>query len=124
MKYKNILQIDDDFDDCDFFEQAIKTVTDAAFTSIQNPIDALHKLINGEINPDLIFLDINMPCMSGKEVLIEIKKRENTKNIPVILLSTSPLYSGEAKDSDVKDYLVKPNSLCELKNLLSKILLM
>ena len=124
MKYKNILQIDDDFDDCDFFEQAVKTVTDAAYTSIQNPIEALHKLIKGEINPDLIFLDVNMPCMSGKEVLIEIKKTENTKNIPVILLSTSPLHAQEAKDAGAKDYLVKPNSLCELKNLLSKILLM
>ena len=124
MKYKNILQIDDDFDDCDFFEQAVKTVTDATFTSIQNPIDALHKLTNGEINPDLIFLDINMPCMSGKEVLTEIKKRENIKDIPVILLSTSPLHAGEAKVSGAKDYLVKPNSLGELKNLLSKILLM
>ena len=122
MKYKNILQIDDDFDDCDFFEQAVKTVTDATYTSIQNPIDALNKLINGEINPDLIFLDINMPCMSGKEVLIEIKKRNNIKDIPVILLSTSSLHAGEAKASGAKDYLVKPNSLCELKNLLSKIL--
>ncbi|MFL9831746.1 response regulator [Flavobacterium sp. ARAG 55.4] len=124
MKYKNILQIDDDFDDCDFFEQAVKTITDAAYTSIQNPIDALHKLINGEINPDLIFLDINMPCMSGKEVLSEIKKSEKIKDIPVIFLSTSSLYAEDAIISGARDYLVKPNSISELRKLLSKILLM
>lgn len=122
MKYKNILQIDDDYDDCEFFEQALKTVTDAAYTSIQNPLDALRKLTSGEIKPDLIFLDINMPFMSGKEVLIEIKKREIIKNIPVILLSTSPLYAGEAKVSGAKHYLVKPSSFSELKNILIKIL--
>lgn len=122
MKYKNILQIDDDFDDCDFFEQAVKTLTDATYTSIQNPIDALQQLIKGKINPDLIFLDINMPRMSGKELLAEIKKRDNIKNIPVILLSTSPLFAGEPEVAGAKDYLVKPNTFDELKALLSKIL--
>lgn len=122
MRYKHILQIDDDFDDCEFFEQALRTVSNAAYTSIQNPIVALQKLINREISPDLIFLDINMPCMNGKEVLTEIKKSDIIKNIPVILLSTCPLFAGEAKVSGAKDYVVKPSSFNELINILKKIL--
>ncbi|MES2574427.1 MAG: response regulator [Bacteroidota bacterium] len=122
MKYRNILQIDDDSDDCEFFEQALRTISNAAYTSIQNPVDALRKLINEEIKPDLIFLDINMPFMSGKEVLTEIKKREIIKNIPVIFLSTSPLHGGETKFSGANDYLIKPNSFGELKTLLGRIL--
>ena len=119
MKYKNILQIDDDFDDCEFFEQALRMVSNARYTSVNNPLDALRKLINREIKPDLIFMDVNMPIMSGPELLSEIKKRDTTKNIPVIMLSTSPLLSkSQEKILGAKDYLVKPNTFNELKSLI------
>lgn len=119
MKYKNILQIDDDHDDCEFFEQALKTVSNASYTSVHNPVDALRKLINKEIKPDLIFMDVNMPYMSGPELLTEIKKRKVIQNIPVILLSTSPFLSRNyEKIAGAKDYLVKPNTFNELKNLI------
>lgn len=34
MKYNNILKIDDDYDDCEFFEQALKMVSTATYTSV------------------------------------------------------------------------------------------
>lgn len=46
MKYKNILQIDDDCDDCEIFEQALKTVSNASYTAVNNPVHALRQLIN------------------------------------------------------------------------------
>ena len=119
MKYNNILKIDDDYDDCEFFEQALKMVSTATYTSVNNPLDALRKLINKEIKPDLIFMDVNMPLMSGPELLNEIKKRETTKNIPVVMLSTSPLLSkNQNQVLGAKDYLVKPSTFNELKNLI------
>lgn len=39
--------------------------------------------------PDLVLLDINLPVKNGFEVLEEIKSNEKTKNIPVIMLTTS-----------------------------------
>jgi CheY-like chemotaxis protein len=39
--------------------------------------------------PDLIFLDINLPRVDGKEVLAKIKYDENLKMIPVVILTTS-----------------------------------
>ena len=39
--------------------------------------------------PDLILLDINLPLKSGHEVLQAIKSNEKTKQIPVIMLTTS-----------------------------------
>jgi CheY-like chemotaxis protein len=39
--------------------------------------------------PDIIFLDINLPRIDGKEVLTRIKNDENLKFIPVVILTTS-----------------------------------
>lgn len=41
------------------------------------------------VTPDLILLDINLPKISGKEVLDRIKHDETLRRIPVIVLSTS-----------------------------------
>ena len=72
--------------------------------------------------PDLIFLDINMPLMSGIELLAEIKKRDTIKNIPVIIFSTAPISESLAKILDAKDYVTKPSNFNELKNILKGIL--
>ncbi len=39
--------------------------------------------------PDLIMLDLNLPRKDGREVLAEIKKDEDLKSIPVVILTTS-----------------------------------
>jgi chemotaxis family two-component system response regulator Rcp1 len=39
--------------------------------------------------PDLILLDLNMPRMDGREVLMAIKKDESLRIIPVVILTTS-----------------------------------
>ncbi|MEP6803704.1 response regulator [Flavobacterium sp. FlaQc-47] len=124
MKYKNILQIDDDYDDCDFFSEALEEVSNAAYTAIHNPIQALQQLINQEIRPDLIFLDINMPIMTGIELLAEIKKKENISHIPIIIFSTSITteIKNQIKLLGAIDYYIKPNDFSSLKNLIRSLI--
>lgn len=121
MKYKNILQIDDDYDDCNFFLEALEEVSAAAYTAIHNPVQAIQKLVNNEIHPDLIVLDINMPIMNGLEVLHEIKRKEIIKNIPVIIFSTSipPEVKNKMKDLGIIDYFIKPSDFNVLKKILT-----
>ena len=39
--------------------------------------------------PDLILLDLNMPCMDGRECLAELKQDEALRDIPAVILTTS-----------------------------------
>lgn len=82
---------------------------------------ALEKLRSGEIDPDLIFLDINMPIMDGWEFL-DACIEENRDTIPVFLLSSSinPADKARAMNySQVHGFLSKPFTSQKLDDVLS-----
>lgn len=51
--------------------------------------EALESLSKAELRPALILLDLNLPGLDGRGFLVEIKRVERLKSIPVIILSTS-----------------------------------
>lgn len=59
--------------------------------------------------PDLILLDIIMPKMGGFEVMEEMQKDEELKQIPVIVISNSgqPVELDRAKKLGARDWLIK-----------------
>ena len=69
-----------------------------------------------EITPDLVILDWMMPLMSGIEVCRQLKTRDDTKNIPVIMLSarSEEVDTVRGLETGADDYVVKPYSLREL----------
>ena len=62
--------------------------------------------------PSLILLDLNMPQMTGGEVLAEIKKDPSLACIPIVVLTTSkaPKVIGQTAGLGVNGYIQKPNS--------------
>ena len=62
-----------------------------------------------EIKPDLVLLDIVMPRMGGLEVMEEMQKDQELKNIPVIVVSNSgqPVELDKAQKLGARDWLIK-----------------
>ena len=125
MRYNNILLIEDDEDDQEIFQAALDKVEGSIqCTALDNAREALHLLHNKEIEPDLIFLDLNMPVMNGQQFLTEIKKDNTLKKIPVIILSTSSHKATieMTKELGAKDFVSKPDKFEDLITTLRSIL--
>lgn len=69
--------------------------------------------------PDLIFMDLVMPGLSGFETITKLRAMSNIKNTPIIVISgnKSPEDETKAKALDVSAYLVKPLIADELSAL-------
>ena len=76
----------------------------------QDGIEALEILSKRYSEIDLILLDWNMPELSGFDVLVEIKKDDKYKNIPVMMVTTEGQKSSiiAAVKAGASNYLTKP----------------
>jgi CheY-like chemotaxis protein len=113
-KSLGILLIDDDEDDGFLFESALKEIDKSIiYVFYRDGGDALKALKSFTLNPDYIFLDLNMPKMSGFEVLKELKNIKRLQHIPVIVCSTTKDKGQieEVKALGAKHFISKPNSL-------------
>lgn len=116
MKYKNILFIDDDVDNCEFFLITNeKSFGPVRYNSNNNTVNEFHQLKENQIRPNLVFLDLNMPVMNGIEFLTEIKKLDNLSNIPIIILTNSSLSKliRQTKALGAHGFITKPNEVDE-----------
>ncbi|MFW0838077.1 MAG: response regulator transcription factor [Candidatus Komeilibacteria bacterium] len=81
---ETILLIEDD----SFLLQMYATKLELAGFAVEVASDGAKGLqMAGKILPDLILLDLIMPKMDGFVVLEALKKNDNTKDIPVIILT-------------------------------------
>jgi CheY-like chemotaxis protein len=125
MPYNKLLLIDDDEDDQEIFMSATSSISqEIRCVAISDATKALHGLSAQELDPDIIFLDLNMPVMNGQQFLTEIKKREKLKDIPVIIFSTSsqPRTIEAMKRLGAHDFITKPGLFDELVSILTPIL--
>lgn len=81
------------------------------------------RLAGGLPLPDLILLDLNLPGMSGREVLTTLKNDPRLRRLPVLVLTTTsePAEVEAAWDRHANCFLVKPPDLESLLRLVRGI---
>jgi CheY-like chemotaxis protein len=123
--FSNIVHIDKDANAHDFFYDALQEVANTSnYWTFTEAKDALYTLISKKITPDIIFLNLDFPKMSGQEFLARLKRFKHLSNVPVII------FSGSAKRSIIQltrilganGFITKPCSQLEFIRILSSIL--
>jgi CheY-like chemotaxis protein len=89
MQEKYIVYVDDDEDDRMILEESFQSVSQYAFFTFEDGQSLLSFLENQERLPCLTILDINMPKMSGIDILKAIRESERYKALTVVMFSTS-----------------------------------
>ena len=121
-----VLYADDDPDDIELVQDAFKAYYhNVELLTFRNGVELLN-YINSPKNtllPCLIILDVNMPRMNGKEVLLELRRNKELEEVPVVLFSTSTLPSelAFAKSYDA-GFLTKPLHAKQIFQLVDQML--
>ncbi|MBN2735406.1 MAG: response regulator [Spirochaetales bacterium] len=118
-KVSTVLVIEDNEDHAELTQEALEEAGTFAHIIVTNDgesaLDYLYRRQRYQNpadspRPDLILLDVQLPKMTGFEVLKAIKSDENLKQIPVVLLTTSSnqddIVNGSCLGSN--DYIIKP----------------
>lgn len=85
-----VLIIDDDEDDRFFMQSAFEA--DSSTTQVQSAADGqagLDWLSATDALPDVVLLDLNMPGLTGFEVLEQLKQSSRWRAMPIVILTTS-----------------------------------
>lgn len=116
--------VDDDSDDTALFEEVMQQVDPAVTVQIAGDgQQALDTLFAQSQTPNLIFLDLNMPRLDGKQCLSQLKMDDRLSRIPVIMYTTSS-QSQDIEETMLKGaicFITKPSSVSELKKILTTI---
>ncbi|WP_461788863.1 response regulator [Pedobacter sp.] len=90
--YPIILVAEDDPDDALMLKDAFLEINQKDITFLTNGkllIEHIEKLLTNNQFPSLIVVDLNMPVLDGRGVIVALKKSEKTRKIPLVVLSTS-----------------------------------
>jgi CheY-like chemotaxis protein len=115
----NILLADDDPDDCLIFSHVIKEMPDdIKFTCLSSCHHLMHFLNDPTATaPDVIFLDLNMPGINGRDCLTKMKTKTGWENIPIVIYSTASREEiiEECYRLGATSFIVKPDETKKLK---------
>lgn len=122
---KRVFLIDDDEDDHLFFGIGLNEFDPTIEILYDKDSETALRRLSEKMQPlpDIVFLDWNMPKLSGKQILGAIRANGRYNEVPVIIFTTSSSTEDmdEARELGASYFLSKPSSLHELKTNLRDI---
>jgi len=125
MLNKVILLVDDDRDDQELFEEAMMIVDSSAVCHFASDGEEGLNMLEGNLmGCQIIFLDLNMPKVNGKQFLAQIKQNKALSKIPIVIFTTSMREKDREETTRLgaTHFLTKPSSFGELCKQLEEIL--
>jgi len=120
-----ILLVEDDIDDIELLEGALNDNSVVYEMEVLMEGDLVYPyLTNCSILPEIIILDFNLPKVHGRDILIQIKSRDNLKHIPVVVLTTSSAKEDMnfALENGASKFITKPTNINDLNKAIETIL--
>jgi two-component system response regulator len=122
----DIVIVEDDPSDAELITRVFRKHSMAnKIILLKDGAEALSFFFGSEANdhPKVVLLDLKLPKVNGIEVLQRLKSDERTKNVPVVILTSS------AEDQDIKDaykygvnsYVTKPIRFEEFANAVAEL---
>jgi len=118
----NVVLAEDDNDDVLIFKLALNELEIAVNLSHVDNGDKLLALLK-ELLPDVIFIDVEMPCTDGISCVIQIRKNKDFDNVPVIIISghENQKYIDETFSEGANYYVIKASSVKQLSESLKTV---
>ncbi|MEQ9262391.1 MAG: response regulator [Owenweeksia sp.] len=93
---------------------------DCEIYDFTDPEGAYHKI--DSINPDLIFLDLNMPIMDGWDFLQQMADEKKANKVAIVTSSTSENDKNESLNyNNIVQFIIKPFAAEELVNVIDRV---
>ena len=122
-KVTHVLLADDDEEDYFFFSIAISEIPIKVLLTRAEDGEKLMQLLDKKI-PDILFLDLLMPCMKGHDCLHSIRSDRRFDKLPIIVYtSMDDIANIEFCFREGSNlYAIKPSNIDDLKSMLDRIL--
>lgn len=125
----SILLVEDNIADARLIKEFLKEINiNTVLNIVRDGKEAMEYLYlnckyGGECEYTFIILDLNLPKMSGREVLKEIKSDDELKKIPVVILTTSTAEEdiNECYNNHANCYITKPLDFDEFAGTMDSI---
>ena len=106
---KRFLIVEDDAFNVKLLEMMLEQQTDACEVVVTDKgSEALAILKNNDPAIDVLLLDLNLPEMSGKEILQEVRSMPQCKELPVFIITVDGLDEAQYRDMGATDFILKP----------------
>jgi DNA-binding response OmpR family regulator len=121
----SILLAEDNLEHCFFFRKALQEIApDIQFSEVHDG-DKLIALLESYL-PDLLFLDLSMPCKNGVQCIQEIRENRIYDSLPIVVFTVSSQHNSiqASYGFGANLYMIKPESYELLVSSLKAILSM